>query len=143
MNLLKSFVFLALASTSFIAGAEAQGIVINHPTANTTLHQGVPFTVQISRPNHIQYAYEVGVAIGALACTSPCPDPESQLGDVLYTGPYNPQFHGPGDQYQNFTVTIPQGSQTGSYQLGIIRFFLIGAGPSEAVNEYAVPVHVK
>ncbi|KAE9394353.1 hypothetical protein BT96DRAFT_194981 [Gymnopus androsaceus JB14] len=143
MNLLKSFVLLALASTSLIAGAEAQGIIINQPTAGTTLSQGVPFTVQISRPGNIEFAYEVGLAIGALACTSPCPDPESQIGDVLYTGPFDPEFHGPGEQYQNFTVTIPEGVQTGSYQLGILRFYLIGAGPSATLNEYTVPVSVE
>ncbi|KAE9403997.1 hypothetical protein BT96DRAFT_1016605 [Gymnopus androsaceus JB14] len=142
MNLLKSFVLLTLASTSFMAGAEAQGIIIDQPTPGTTLSQGVPFTVQITRPDDIEFTYEVGLAIGALACTSPCPDPESRMGDVLYAGPFDPEFHGPGQQYQNFTVVIPA-SGAGSYQLGILRFYLIGAGPGAVLDQYTVPINVE
>jgi hypothetical protein len=49
------------------------------------------------------------------------------VGDVLYQGPYDPQPHGAGGNYQNFTVTIPFNEDLiGRSQLTVNRFFLIG-----------------
>ena len=87
------------------------------------------------------------------------------MGDVLYAGPFDPEFHGPGQQYQNSTVVIPA-SGAGSYQLGVLRFYLIGvsfndvyfgqaiplmrrrqllsqAGPEAVLDQYTVPVNVE
>jgi hypothetical protein len=49
------------------------------------------------------------------------------VGDVLYKGPYNPQPHGSGGNYQNFTVTIPFNEDLiRKSLLTVNRFFLIG-----------------
>ncbi|KIK55997.1 hypothetical protein GYMLUDRAFT_47456 [Collybiopsis luxurians FD-317 M1] len=139
MNL-KALARLVTASASLLIVVAAQGILIETPAPNSTLSHKKPFVVQIARPNDIESAIEVGLAIGVLGC--PCEaDPESQMGDVLYAGPFNPQFHGPGLPYQNFTLTLPTGL-TGSVQLGVLRFYLIGAGPSATLNEYSVPLTV-
>ena len=58
--------------------------------------------------------------------TTPSNCSPSQLGTILYNGPYDPEFHGPGQQYENFTVTIPTGIPKGAAQIAIARFFLIG-----------------
>ncbi|KIK55995.1 hypothetical protein GYMLUDRAFT_62273 [Collybiopsis luxurians FD-317 M1] len=136
----KALVRLMTASASLFTIAAAQGILIETPAPNSTLSLNEPFVVQIARPSHIESAIEVGLAIGVVSC--PCgADPESKMGYVLYAGPFNPQFHEPGLPYQNFTLTLPTGL-TGSVQLNVLRFYLIGAGPSATLNEYSVPLTV-
>lgn len=72
---------------------------------------------------------EVGIAITLKHCTqNPCEDTSEALGSVLYSGPYNPQF-GPGmggQPYQNFTLTIPGGIQSGPAVLSVAHANLIG-----------------
>ncbi|KAF9068134.1 hypothetical protein BDP27DRAFT_1295460 [Rhodocollybia butyracea] len=146
---MKTFTRLAALPALLFLRAVAQSIEVTLPAADTILFQGQPFVVQVVQPDSIISSIEVGLAIGVLHCTAtPCQaDPITQLGDVLYYGPYDPEFHEPGQQpYQNFTVTIPEGEfdgQTGIAQLGVVRLRLIGAGPSATLDQVAVSVTVE
>ena len=64
--------------------------------------------------------------------------PTTDLDTILFNGPYDPQFHGPGPQYQNFKVKIPKGTPTGVTQINIARFFLIGVSSNDLFNASAV-----
>ncbi|KAK5991442.1 hypothetical protein PT974_09724 [Cladobotryum mycophilum] len=133
-----------LPVTCLAVGAMAQGIAVGHPAPGSTLHTGKNVVVQVIRYNFIQSATEVGVAIGLVPCpNSSCPAPEGIIGDVLHTGPYNPQFHGPGQQYQNFTVQVPEGFPAGPAAINVARFFLIGAGSSPTIGGASVSVNIK
>ena len=75
-----------------------------------------------------------------LQCTSPCPDPENELGAVLYTGAYNPVFPSPTTPdhtpQQNFTVTVP--SFSGQVQLAAIVYSLVGVSADLVVFYFFV-----
>ena len=117
---------------AFFALASAQGLTIGTPKERQRIPLQRPFTVQViknvrlvvsllvascqsnepsssthSQP-HILSSIEVAITIGIVPChqASGCPNP-SAVGNVLYKGPYNPQPHGVGGYYQNFTVVIP------------------------------------
>lgn len=60
-----------------------------------------------------------------------CPAPADVLGNVLYVGPYNPQFPPPPTTQhtpqQNFTVTVPSYfSANNTAQLAVTHLTLIG-----------------
>ncbi|KAI8072321.1 hypothetical protein BC940DRAFT_138706 [Gongronella butleri] len=122
---------------------QAQGINIMTPKPGERLTAGRLVTVQVVKNNHIIASTEVGIAIGIRACEGgQCPPPENQLGQILYTGPFDPQFHGPGPAYQNFTVTVPKSSTVGNANLNVVRFFLIGAGPTATIGYANVKVNI-
>jgi hypothetical protein len=77
------------------------------------------------------------IIIGFLPCptnVNPSGCPSGDLDTILFNGPYDPQFHGPGQQYQNFTVEIPPGTPMGVTQINIARFFLIGVSSNDLFN---------
>ncbi|RAH85429.1 hypothetical protein BO86DRAFT_376433 [Aspergillus japonicus CBS 114.51] len=127
-----------LALTAFATMALGQGIFINSPAAGTELQVGETITVQVARGDYIQAMTEIGIAIGIQSCpdTRPCPPPNEYLQYVLYNGPYDPEYEtGFYDQYQNFTVTVPD--VTGPAQIGVSRAYLVGAGYLTVVGSTA------
>ncbi|KOS18117.1 hypothetical protein ESCO_003294 [Escovopsis weberi] len=125
----------------FAIGALAQGIYVASPPAGALLALGETFVVQVVRPNFILRATEIGLAIGLVSCPNgTCPPPTSQLGSVLYHGPFDPQYHGPGQQYENFTVQVPINFQPGPASIQVARFFLIGAGSTPTIGDAHQPV---
>lgn len=70
---------------------------------------------------------EVSLVIGAFPCTyGMCPGASEVMGDILYSGPYNPQLYDNAwNPYQNFSVIIPSW-YNGVVQLGVAHFFLLG-----------------
>lgn len=74
----------------------------------------------------------MAIAIGLLSCGQSedgCSsvDVTQDLGDVLYTGPYNPQRHETSKPpYQNFSLFIPETFTVGSASLNVAHFVLVG-----------------
>ncbi|GLA72717.1 hypothetical protein AtubIFM55763_003602 [Aspergillus tubingensis] len=119
---MKSILSLVL----YTATALAQGIYIESPAAGTELKAGETITVQIGRPGFPENIAEIGIAIGIESCSgsSGCTAPDSAIGNLLYSGPYDPQSNGPPYPYENFTVTVPD--VTGPAQIGVVRPYLVG-----------------
>jgi hypothetical protein len=131
--------FLTLASLA-VSTAFAQGIEIGFPLPNTRIKPGRNITVQVVKPLFIDTEISVGLAIGMLQCTAPCPDPTDELGTVLYAGAFNPQFPPPTtpnhEPQQNFTVTVPSFLQHGqTVQLAALVYTLIGAELSSTIQQ--------
>lgn len=131
-----------------VTKCNAQGSFIRIPSPGATVIAGQNTTVQIVRPDSIEGSQEVGIAIGLVNCpTSPCPPPSSQMGRILYTGPFNPLLHEiPGKAYQNFSVYIPtvaEGDETGTAQIQVARLHLIGAGPSPVLELNNVSITIE
>lgn len=80
---------------------------------------------QISMASCIQ----VGIALAVDHCSGACPQPQSQLGDVLYAGPWNPVTPKPGYGYiQNFTVKVSQSMAQGPAIFTLTHLCLLGVG---------------
>ncbi|PAV17831.1 hypothetical protein PNOK_0631700 [Pyrrhoderma noxium] len=117
---------------SLVAAVAAQRAFIGEPQSSDTWTAGHDELVSVVKPDALTGSTEVGIAITLKHCIqNPCEDASEALGSVLYSGPYNPQF-GPGmggQPYQNFTLTIPGGIQSGPAVLSVAHANLIGAGP--------------
>ncbi|KAH7910753.1 hypothetical protein BJ138DRAFT_1101590 [Hygrophoropsis aurantiaca] len=131
----------SLLPVALLATLTAAQIVFNIPVAGTTLVAGSNYTFQVGMPDQPTTDDEIAIAIGLISCPNgQCPYPDYEaLGQVLYQGPFDPQF-GPAyyNLYQNFTVQIPASFPTGQALLGAVHFVLIGAEYSpyiEAINE--------
>ncbi|KAJ6469383.1 hypothetical protein C8R45DRAFT_1105247 [Mycena sanguinolenta] len=110
------FIFNILAiSCLYIATVWAQSTHIGFPLPAATLKFGKKFTFQLVRPNSIEGSIEVGIAIALLGCPVSqgpvCPSPTSQLGEILYTGPFNP-----------------------TVEAAVARLHLIGGGPAPVLE---------
>ncbi|GKZ66228.1 hypothetical protein AnigIFM50267_011076 [Aspergillus niger] len=121
--------FTVAAVAAFAAGALAQNVQIASPKAGQTVQAGQKVIVQIERPTPPTNVEEMAIAIGLQSCASATCYPTSEvLGQVLYNGAFDPEYHEwylP--QYQNFTVTIPEGTASGKAVLGVAHASLIGA----------------
>ncbi|KAG6841140.1 hypothetical protein C0991_001416 [Blastosporella zonata] len=138
MKLLASVITVS----AFAAVAIAQGITIGNPPSGASVKQGKKITVKILRPDHIEFSTEVGIVLGLATCQSgTCPG-DSEIGTILHNGKFDPEFHGPGQQFQNFTVKIPADFPLGEAQLSATRFFLIGAGPSPTIGSAVETLNV-
>lgn len=88
---------------------------------------------------------EVGLAIGIIGCPEDngCPG-TSQMGTVLYTGPFEPENHpGTPGAYQNFTLTVPSSDgPVGDSRIGVARTFLIGVSGSISISSISSRVDV-
>jgi len=131
MNFLYFILFSIFATLSL-----AQSVQIGAPARGATYRPGHRITVEVDRPDSLEGSDEVAVVIALFPCESAtsCPGPENELGDILYNGPYNPQFHNvpglpPKPPHQNFTVTVPDTFPSGSAQLGVVHLCLTGAAP--------------
>ncbi|RAL04842.1 uncharacterized protein BO80DRAFT_431939 [Aspergillus ibericus CBS 121593] len=114
---------------AFAAGAVAQNVYIALPTAGQTVQAGEQLTVQIQRPTPPTNVQEMSIAIGLQSCgSSTCYPASEALGTILYNGAYDPVYHEYYlPQYQNITVTIPEGTAAGAATLGVAHATLIGA----------------
>ncbi|KAH7916229.1 hypothetical protein BJ138DRAFT_1139895 [Hygrophoropsis aurantiaca] len=75
--------------------------------------------------------YQVGIALAIANCQwgAACPDPAKELGSVLYAGPWTPESHQPGGNYQNITVTLPENLGLGPAIFSLTHLCLLGGGP--------------
>ncbi|KAH7889170.1 hypothetical protein F5I97DRAFT_1934137 [Phlebopus sp. FC_14] len=123
---MKSIFSLAL----FAAATVAQNAAITYPSGRTPVSPGRSLTVQVSRPNTLTGSEEVAVVIGFQSCVGrPCVSPADYMGQILYNGPFNPQYHDPENPpYENFTVNIPSNAAHGIALIGVSHVTLIGAG---------------
>lgn len=151
---MKSFSLLALVASAASLVA-AQNAVIAQPPPGTHLSPGESFVVEVDRPvrcsrptsryqsgshpytlpqNSLSNSLEVSVAIGLISCKGIAPpgtcdgvDTSERFGHILLAGPYNPQLAaGKGALVQNYTVTVPDGFQTGPAILSVAHFNLVG-----------------
>ncbi|KAG2366080.1 hypothetical protein BDR07DRAFT_1449564 [Suillus spraguei] len=134
---MKSVLSLAL----FAASALAQGAAIGYPPQGLSVSPGSNLTVQVERPDTLTGSEEVAVVIGIQSCPgTPCISPADYMGQILYNGPFNPQFHEPynppyenftfpenmpGPPYENFTVQIPDGIASGTALIGVVHVTLV------------------
>ncbi|KAL2831708.1 hypothetical protein BDW59DRAFT_139871 [Aspergillus cavernicola] len=139
---MKTFAILA----SLAATALAQNVFVNLPEGNE-LPAGGEVTIQVSRPNSLTGSREIGIAIGIQSCpTNGCLPSTSVLGVELYTGLFQPDYHGTGGAgvpYENFTVTIPEDTVEGQAVVGVAHASLVGAANwpfFEVVNTTATVV---
>ncbi|KAI6040566.1 hypothetical protein EDC04DRAFT_2602353 [Pisolithus marmoratus] len=129
---MKTLLFLLLVPVL----AFAQNAVIGYPPDGHTVSPGNNLT------NTLTSSEEVAVVIGLQTCAASggaCASPEYMMGQILYNGPFDPQYHGPTTApYENFTVQIPSSVGKGPAQIGVIHLTLISAGPfpmMEALNK--------
>ncbi|KIJ13306.1 hypothetical protein PAXINDRAFT_100770 [Paxillus involutus ATCC 200175] len=78
----------------------------------------------------------VGIALAVESCSNGvCPQPQSQLGDVLYAGPWNPVTAKPGyGYYQDFTVQISEYMPKGPAIFTLTHLCLLGVGWTSALS---------
>ncbi|KAG1839187.1 hypothetical protein C8R48DRAFT_621813 [Suillus tomentosus] len=122
---MKSILSLVL----FVASAFAQGAVIGYPPQGLSVSPGSNLVVQVERPDTLTGSVEVAVVIGIQSCPgTPCIDPADYMGQILYNGPFDPQFHETYlPPYENFTVQIPSSIASGTALLGVVHVTLVGA----------------
>ncbi|KAJ3744484.1 hypothetical protein DFH05DRAFT_1557736 [Lentinula detonsa] len=132
MRFILSLLSLFALATS---AAVAQNAFISAPADMTEVSAGSTFNVTISQPDSNSSWKNVAIVIALLNCneySSGCLGPTEELGTVLYSGPYNPQFTtepGTGGlpPHENFTLIVPSDFEKGQSQLGVALFDLIGA----------------
>ncbi|RPD77396.1 hypothetical protein L226DRAFT_544056 [Lentinus tigrinus ALCF2SS1-7] len=130
---MKSFLTLA----ALAASALAQSVNIGSPADMSTVTAGNNITVQVNRPNTLTGSQEVAIAIGLFPCggtdgQAPCAATNTTgvLGNVLYTGPYDPQYADGAPSlppHQNFSIQVPSTFESGQVSLGVAHFALVGA----------------
>ncbi|CAK5274297.1 unnamed protein product [Mycena citricolor] len=122
---MKLFSFLSLALLS-VSGALAQSIEIGAPLPKSKLESGCNFTVEVDRPDTLTGSTEVAIAIALKSNTAPY-----GIGDLLYIGSYNPQFHTGAAWYkpphQNFSVKVPKDLAHGPALLSVQHWSIVGA----------------
>ncbi|KAH7882550.1 hypothetical protein F5I97DRAFT_1931096 [Phlebopus sp. FC_14] len=122
------FLTTALSAALFVTSVLCQGIVVNSPTSGTTVTPGSNITVQVGMGDFIENIETVGLAIGLQSCggSISCGSPLDGVGTVLYTGSWNPSF-GPEyyNIYQDFNVTIPASTASGSANLAVVGYYLV------------------
>ncbi|KAJ6555077.1 hypothetical protein DFH09DRAFT_1165476 [Mycena vulgaris] len=145
---MKFFSSLALG-TILATTAFAQRIEIGAPADGSSVKAGSNMTVEVDRPDTLTGSTEVAIVIGFLSCVGfpeGCPPPSDIIGNILYNGPYDPEFHTNVSRskppHQNFTVTIPASARTGPAQLSVTHFSLVGAGPFPFLESLNITVNV-
>lgn len=93
-----------------------------------TLHTAVS---SCSTQDTLTGSEEVAVVVGFQSCSpTGCLNPADYMGQILYNGPFNPQFHEPTNPpYENFTVQVPTSATPGSALLEVVHVTLIGVSP--------------
>ncbi|KAJ6551790.1 hypothetical protein B0H19DRAFT_1073424 [Mycena capillaripes] len=145
MKFFSSFsISLILAGSAF-----AQGIGIGAPLIGTTIKVGSNITVQVNGEPVKQGTIEAAVVIGLLSCSSPCPSPKEQIGQILYNGPYFPTIHfiGPGPaghpSFENLTVAIPASTPAGPAQLSVTQANILNDGSHFVLTTSEVMISVE
>ncbi|KAF5348506.1 hypothetical protein D9756_009646 [Leucocoprinus leucothites] len=139
-------VFAALLA-SLAAVVSAQNVMIGAPSNGAQLTAGESTVVQIKLPPSLTSVTQVSVVIGIAPCFSNfCPPPSDQMGNLLYSGPYDPQRDPNSGSiviYQNFTVTIPSHIPEGPAVLGVAHFYLLGAALIPTLETQSVSVVIQ
>ncbi|KIM51714.1 hypothetical protein SCLCIDRAFT_142654 [Scleroderma citrinum Foug A] len=114
----------------FATVACAQSAVIGYPPNGYTVSPGASLTVQVQHPNSLTGSEEVAVVIGFQSCrANGCISPSSYMGQILYNGPFDPQYQeSMTPPYKNFTVQVPSSAAAGTALIGVVHVMLIGAG---------------
>lgn len=128
---------LAILALCLVGCASAQNVAIGYPPDRFVVAPNSSLIVQVNRPNSLTGSQEVAIVISLAHCASSdvphCPDPTQLLGPTLYAGPFDPQYppsRTPQDvPQQNFTVTVPAATQSGTAVLTVTHMSLVGAGP--------------
>lgn len=85
---------------------------------------------------------QVGIALAVDHCSGTCPQPQSQLGDVLYAGPWNPVTPKPGYGYiQDFTVQVSPSMPKGPAIFTLTHLCLLGV--SDMLNPNYNPLKIR
>ncbi|CCL98320.1 uncharacterized protein FIBRA_00314 [Fibroporia radiculosa] len=126
------FAFFA-GIASLAAVATAQSALISSPTNGAVIASGANFTVQVEEGDYPENLNQVGIVLGLASCQQvDCNayNASQEVGDLLYLGPFNPQFGsgGPpsGAPFENFSVQVPAGT-SGAYALSLTQLELVGA----------------
>ncbi|PAV17832.1 hypothetical protein PNOK_0631800 [Pyrrhoderma noxium] len=126
---------------TLIAGAVAQTASVTEPRKGDTWTAGGDhlFTVARTIDESTVGVTEIGIAIAIKHCSQdPCEDSSQALGAVLYAGTFNPVMdYDLGYSYENYTLTVPDGIQSGPAVISVAHASLINGGPSlfsEVVN---------
>ena len=70
---------------------------------------------------------EVGIALAIDSCDNgACPQPQNQLGYVLYAGPFTPTTPYSDGFYENFTFQVPEYMSTGPAVFTLTHLCLLG-----------------
>ncbi|CAL5866320.1 uncharacterized protein PFLUO_LOCUS527 [Penicillium psychrofluorescens] len=131
-----------LAALAGIAVAQSANIAFPNGAKAAA---GDEYLIQIQQGDSLTNFKEIGIAIGITSCTeSKCLPAKEELGTLLYTGPFNPEFHktGGSEPYQNFTVTIPKSVTAGKAQINVAHAYLVGAGFEPIMDTLNETVHV-
>ncbi|KAF9235577.1 hypothetical protein BU15DRAFT_77894 [Melanogaster broomeanus] len=106
----------------------AQTIELGYPTNGAVLHRGKNFTAEVILPFSMASCIQVGIALALDSCSNGvCPQPQSQLGSVLYAGPWNPVTLKPGQgYYQDFTMQISEYQPKGHAIFTLTHLCLLG-----------------
>ncbi|KAE9398512.1 hypothetical protein BT96DRAFT_33287 [Gymnopus androsaceus JB14] len=95
----------------------------------------------IEQPNSLSSIKQVAIVIGLVHCESEssCPGPTNELGTILYSGSFNPQYATPPGTlppHQNFSLQVPETFAVGYAQLGVAHMYLLGAGLSPYLETF-------
>ncbi|KAJ3909361.1 hypothetical protein F5879DRAFT_83510 [Lentinula edodes] len=116
---------------AIVSAVVAQSAQIGAPQTGSSVVAGSNFTVMIERPNSLSSSQEVSIVIGLAPCgETECPDPQSELGEILYQGPFNPQYATPPDSlppHQNYSLQVLASFAVGRATLAVAHLSLIGA----------------
>ncbi|KAI0031372.1 hypothetical protein K488DRAFT_13588, partial [Vararia minispora EC-137] len=106
------------------AAVAAQSVSIVSPAPGQTLTRGDSINVIIARPTTSTNVQSVSIVLSILACpNNSCPNAGSDLGTVLFAGPFSPTGNPPE---QAFNVTIPTTQATGTAEFLATHFGLSG-----------------
>lgn len=126
---MKLYAFVAVLAV-MVASAFGQTIELGSPQNGDVLTIGQNFTVQVVQPDSLASVIQIGIALAIDSCSNGvCPQPTSQLGEVLYAGPWTPTGHAEGGFYQNFTVQVGEYTNPGPAVFTLVHSCLLGAGP--------------
>ncbi|KDQ51229.1 hypothetical protein JAAARDRAFT_41291 [Jaapia argillacea MUCL 33604] len=127
------FMKSALVIAALTLSALSQSISISEPAAGTRVCAGCTINVEVDKDNSQAPSKEVGIVIAMRTCNNGgCVDPltTSNLGKVLYNGPYNPHYgEGPTHNnglHQDFPVEVPTSFITGKAELSVFHLSLVG-----------------
>ncbi|KAF7797680.1 hypothetical protein EIP86_011083 [Pleurotus ostreatoroseus] len=121
--------FFALAA--LVASAVAQRLSILEPTPNSNISSNSNFVVELHQAQSLSDIDQVSVVIALTPCYDVCDDPSQWgLGQVIYNGPFNPQYNSSFPQkglYQDFTFQLQDGWPTVETVVSVSHLVNIGA----------------
>ncbi|KAI6110438.1 hypothetical protein EDD16DRAFT_1611251 [Pisolithus croceorrhizus] len=121
MHFVKTLIYLA----TLLGLAMAQSMSILSPAPGTTVTPGTNFTVSLQMSNSSESIDVVAIVIGLQSCSSSttCYPVNEGIGTLLYEGKFAPT----GVLAANFSFAVPLSFASGTAQLGVINYFLVGS----------------